>query len=413
MTSAYIARSDLDSAFVVAKADSDGIMPRKITPAPPPPPQGAAANARERLDDVAGSLAARFADEGEPLKAAMCFLAVSATTRATTVLSRASELILGYLVSELLSQPKDPIVVKLVARCLEREQRWDAAADVLRQLPDAASRLAVLAVRCSDPGMARAFESYSVQQYSERFQSSMQCADYPAAVLSAVCCGEAAQAIEVATSSLFQLFGTEGWTLEHARSLLDPLEGLNLQKMSVREIASVLACASYIGLVEASASGYVELMFPLAQTLRNLITHQSLAIPISNAQITLLEAEGFAGLDPREACRRLMNMYHDDGVPSEIRHHVEQRLAELQPHVEKGFVLPQADGPGLAKIPGGNLPSCYRRFAKKSCLTNELIRGPAFELEDRKSFISLPDALAWIRVNVFSPLNTGCKLDPI
>lgn len=39
-------------------------------------------------------------------------------------------------------------------------------------------------------------------------------------------------------------------------------------------------------------------------------------------------------------------------------------------------------------------------------------QGPVFFLEDGKSAISLNDALMWAKVNPFSPLGTGIRLNP-
>lgn len=39
-------------------------------------------------------------------------------------------------------------------------------------------------------------------------------------------------------------------------------------------------------------------------------------------------------------------------------------------------------------------------------------QGPVFFLEDGKSAISLNDALMWAKVNPFSPLGTGVRMNP-
>lgn len=41
-----------------------------------------------------------------------------------------------------------------------------------------------------------------------------------------------------------------------------------------------------------------------------------------------------------------------------------------------------------------------------------LLQGPVFLLEDNKSAISLNDALMWAKVNPFSPLGTGLRINP-
>lgn len=57
------------------------------------------------------------------------------------------------------------------------------------------------------------------------------------------------------------------------------------------------------------------------------------------------------------------------------------------------------------------LKTCYRFillfFPQLSC-----VQGPVYLLEDGKSAISLNDALMWAKVNPFSPLGTGIRLNP-
>lgn len=47
-----------------------------------------------------------------------------------------------------------------------------------------------------------------------------------------------------------------------------------------------------------------------------------------------------------------------------------------------------------------------------SFLNSPCVQGPVFFLEDGKSAISLNDALMWAKVNPFSPLGTGIRLNP-
>eukprot|EP00928_Gymnodinium_smaydae_P088571 TRINITY_DN72641_c0_g1_i1.p1 TRINITY_DN72641_c0_g1~~TRINITY_DN72641_c0_g1_i1.p1 ORF type:complete len:1241 (+),score=282.97 TRINITY_DN72641_c0_g1_i1:37-3759(+) len=410
-------RNDLDSAFVVAKADCDGLMPGPAhaghsAAMPPPPAPGA--EARGRLEEVAASLAARYSDEGEPVKAASCFLAVSTSERAVATLSRASEFILAYVIAALLQLPQDQTTLKLLAKCAERDGRWHVAADLLRQLPEAATHLPLLTYRLPVRTPELDFDGLPPEERQQRLHAALSVGDRPEAVLNAVLVGDHTQAIQIAVTGLHELFARGGWAVEEARALLDPVESIPLEKTSVQEIAGVLACAAYVGLVEASSNRMAELMFPLSQTLRNLIAHQSLEFPVDAGSITYLEALGCSQANPAHALSLLSSTMADESVHEHVRAQCQQLYEQVQHERGSGSEsLPAADGPGLAKIAGGNLPSGYRRHAKTSVLTNQLIRGPAFELEGRKLHIALTDALAWGRVNAFSPLNTGCKVVPI
>lgn len=410
----YIERSELDNAFVVAKANCDRLFPApagQAGEAPPRPPPSE--DARGRLEDVAAVLARRHSDQGEPLLAAMCHLAVSKASRAVSVLSRSHEVVLAYVLADMLGLTKDPLLLKFMSQSAERDGRFAAAAELLQTHPQASMQLALLSARNGSPEVLRSFSSSSREQHQARANAALSQGDNAAAVLSLTCAGQDQQAVQLAVEAMLQLFGQAGgWTLAEARQLLEPLESIPVQDLGVKEIASTLACAAFVGLVEASMLGYHELMFPLAQTLRNIITHQNLQFPVSLFEITLLEATCSAHRAPQHAHAQLTSLLGNPDLPAHLRVVCEQHVAAIERQTAADEWHP-TDGPGLLKLAGGHLPTCYKKFAKASVLTNQLIRGPAFELEDHKNFVSLADALAWARVNAFSPLNTGCKIYPI
>jgi len=116
---------------------------------------------------------------------------------------------------------------------------------------------------------------------------------------------------------------------------------------------------------------------------------------------------------PTRSCncnRSLSRILSTPDLPAQVQHESEQLLLALQSQITADSPV---EGTCRIRLAGGNLPACYKRLSKTSVLTNQLIRGPAFELEDQRSFVALGDALAWARVNIFSPLNTGCKIQPI
>mmetsp|Transcript_83429 Transcript_83429/g.131776 ORF Transcript_83429/g.131776 Transcript_83429/m.131776 type:complete len:1252 (+) Transcript_83429:88-3843(+) len=419
LTDALIERGDLDNAFVVAKADYDNLLPKREPPQPLIPGQGVVETHgdRARLEEVAAQLARRHASMGEPVQAALCYLAISAGSRAVHALSRAHEVVLAYVVAELLSLPKEPIVLKLLANCAEKDNRWDLAADVWRQHPRGLEiHIPLLAARATDKVAAQSWSPWTQQQHQEMLDQCRASGNRAGMVLHEVCLNQRQQAAQDGVESLHELFRNPGgWQLAQAREILDALEALPLQDMPVKDIAGVLSCAAYVALVEASSLGYHELMFPLAQTLRNIISHQFLSFPASVGEISLIEATTAAHWKPEKALEILNTAVVDPNTPANIRAACEQQMASIRER--SSFVLSwdsqDFDKPGLTKLAGGHLPSCYRRYAKTSVLTNELIRGPAFTLEDMKSHISVTDALAWARVNAFSPLNTGCKIQPV
>lgn len=405
LVDAYIERNELDNAFVLAKAEADGLLPggQQASSAGQQLPH---AVSRSRLQDVATGLSQRYSDMGEPVQAAMVFLAVSDTPKAVHALSRAQEVVLAYVVANLLGQVVDPSLLMLLALCAERDNRWDVAAEILQSHPRGQDyHLPLLAARAPDKRAAQAWCPWTAEHYRAQLPELLG----SAAVLAAVCAGEHQRAAQLGVEGLHALLATHGWGVEQAREFLDPLESLPLQDMQVKEIAAILACSAYVGLAEAEVLGYHELMFPLAQTLRNIVSHQNLPFPVSMAEVTLMEARSTSWQNPQHASRTLSALLQAPELPDHLRQACQQLLGEIRDRPAGAQPAVQ----GLAKIAGGQLPSCYKRFAKTSVLTNQLIRGPAFGLEDHQSWISLVDALAWGRVNRFSPLNTGCKIYPL
>jgi len=422
LVDAYIKRSELDIAFVLAKADADGLLPATTNTAATGVANASNLSAphasRTRLEDVASVISARYAELGEPLQAAMVFLAVNNVQRAVTALMCAHEVALAYVVSEVLGQPKDPGILRLLAQCAERDQRWDVAADILKDHPHGpAVHLPLLAARCPCKQMAQAWSPWTPEQ----FKAALPGAEGGAAVVAAVCAGEHQQAAQMGVAGLHALIQAGNWSLAQARELLDPLEALPLQDMEVSDIANILACAAYVGLVqiflaltsgseEADTSGYQELVTPLAQTLKNIVTHQNLQFPATMQDVTLMEAKCLAARNPAAAIGVLSRILSTADLQPHVQQESEQLLLTLQ---SQSSAESPVEGTCRIRLAGGNLPACYKRLSKNSVLTNQLIRGPAFELEDQRSFVSLGDALAWARVNIFSPLNTGCKIQPI
>jgi len=414
MIDALIGRKDMESAFVVAKADHDGLLPKRlprVNGASLEPGAGHNPEARTRLEDVSAILSQRYSSMCEPVQAAMCYLAVSNISRAVSVLSRSHEVVLAYITAALVGKFQDPIVLKLMAHSAERDGLWELAAGIWQQHPHGPGvHLPLLATRCPDKVAAQKWCPWTHAQLEEHMRHSLVSSNKASAVLAAVCLGDHAQAAQVGIEGLHDLFSrSNGWSITEARAILDPLESLPLQSMEVKDIAGVLSCAAYVGLVEACFLGYDALIFPLAQTLRNIIMHQNLQFPISVYEIDTLEATTAAHRDPARAQQLLVGLLGHSDLPKSLRTVCEQHLAAL-PRVQKWS---SEVGPGFEKLAGGDTPHSYKRHARSSVLTNQLIRGPTFPLEDEKLHISLGDALAWTRVNAFSPLNTGYKIHPV
>ncbi|CAE7819308.1 unnamed protein product, partial [Symbiodinium sp. CCMP2592] len=83
--------------------------------------------------------------------AAMCHLAVSKASRAVSVLSRSHEVVLAYVLADMLGLTKDPLLLKFMSQSAERDGRFAAAAELLQTHPQASMQLALLSARNGSP----------------------------------------------------------------------------------------------------------------------------------------------------------------------------------------------------------------------------------------------------------------------
>merc|ERR1719433_2341905 len=127
-------------------------------------------------------------------------------------------------------------------------------------------------------------------------------------ILSAVCSTNYAEAAEIGVTALHSLLARGDWSVDEAKALMESLEFLPLDTMSVKDISNILALAAYVGLVEASTLGYHELIFPMAQTLRNIVQHQNLPFPVSMTEVSYVEATSTWQHSPADALRQLTSL---------------------------------------------------------------------------------------------------------
>ena len=217
--------------------------------------------------------------------------------------------------------------------------------------------------------------------------------------------------------------------------------------------------------------GYVEILLPLAQTLKNVVVHRALErFPCDVREVLLVEAilslkadihdlsakerwiqlcadpELLAGgrkgeMESFSAC--LDNARNNSNSPSMSSASTNASGALSNPSNNYNMVMNRNNNKSKNNIPkpsttlswffhddvlsqemwnslgkfpsivlaGSTLPS--ERDTPVSVLTNRPIKGPAHLLEDGKAAISLEEALLWGRVNSLSPLNTGFGLEAV
>mmetsp|Transcript_35779 Transcript_35779/g.80479 ORF Transcript_35779/g.80479 Transcript_35779/m.80479 type:complete len:990 (-) Transcript_35779:121-3090(-) len=416
----HLERKELETGFLVAKAHCDGRYPsgepRQDPPAQPMPPLVAEA-ARDRMQDVAATMATRYMLSSEGVQAAECYLAVNSIPQAVELLLRCHEPALAYVVSDLLGIPHLSDTVQLLALEAERVKLYYLAHDYWQLHPEKDEKLALFLSRHHTAGQGRASEQLSY--YKGVFAQALASENHPLAVVGAVCSSDFDTAAQTAVSRMFNLCADRSMFYDHLpemRHMIWAVASIPLHTMEVKTIASVLAFASFVGLLDAIQKGYYDVTLPLAQTVRNIVYKQKLDFPVPVARVLMMDVEARAGVYPQQAIESLQSLAAESNVPDDMPPLINSLMAQLLEGVEREKVSRGGEEAALQSqivLVGSSLPAGGCAVEPRvSILTNRRIRGSAVVLEDGCSFISQAEAASWSRVNPFSPLNTGRRILP-
>uniref|UniRef100_A0A673KA03 WD repeat-containing protein 17-like n=1 Tax=Sinocyclocheilus rhinocerous TaxID=307959 RepID=A0A673KA03_9TELE len=201
-----------------------------------------------------------------------------------------------------------------------------------------------------------------------------------------------------------QLSSTD-WTVDSVYHILDLLSYIRTDRLilpkSSEERNELLILCGYIGALLAIGRQYSRIVPALYEYTSQLLKRREVAVPLQIEQLSI-------ELDAWRACTQSLKsvpQYDTSYTPPSEAQKTEysQLLSRMREEPIKGL-----EGPDY--VTGSNLPS--HSDVQISCFTGLRIQGPAFFLEDGKSAISLNDALMWAKVNPFSPLGTGIRLNP-
>ncbi|XP_065550951.1 WD repeat-containing protein 17 isoform X3 [Lathamus discolor] len=199
-----------------------------------------------------------------------------------------------------------------------------------------------------------------------------------------------------------QLCGSD-WTLDSICPYLDLLSYIRTERLVLHKCSEfrneLLILCGYIGALLAIRRQYNSIVPALYEYTSQLLKRREVSVPLKIEQLS-------EELDAWRACTQLNKPASELPCtpPSESQRMVYSILvSRIQEEPLKGMIGPDC-------VTGSNLPS--HSDVHISCLTGLRIQGPVFFLEDGKSAISLNDALMWAKVNPFSPLGTGVRLNP-
>uniref|UniRef100_A0A8C2I087 WD repeat domain 17 n=1 Tax=Cyprinus carpio TaxID=7962 RepID=A0A8C2I087_CYPCA len=367
------------------------------------------------LHRVCKKLVEWYFQDGRAVLAACCHLAVDNAELAMASLIRGNELELAVCVGTVLGESASKAthyVLELLARKYMTTATWDLAARLLQMIPDNEILLAKLCAFY--PGSSTEINDLhekcglpTLQECKELAESAHAEGQIFQAVKYYLLSPEPEKALPIGIMYVKGECLSTDWTVDSVYHILDLLSYIRTDRLILpkcsEERNELLILCGYIGALLAIGRQYSSIVPALYEYTSQLLKRREVAVPLQIEQLSI-------ELDAWRACTQSLKsvpQVADDTSytpPSEAQKtEYSQLLSRMREEPIKGL-----DGPDY--VTGSNLPS--HSDVQISCFTALRIQGPAFFLEDGKSAISLNDALMWAKVNPFSPLGTGIRLNP-
>ncbi|KYO46162.1 WD repeat-containing protein 17 isoform A [Alligator mississippiensis] len=417
----FTSRGQLKEALLVAQAACEANMPT---------PQLSTSNGsfnhdgnnmedyNELLHKVSKELAEWYFQDGRAVLAACCHLAVENIELAMAHLIRGNELELAVSVGTVLGESAAQAThyaLELLARkcmtvttCFPSLGYRDLAADLLMMTPNNELQLVKLCAfypgcvaeindlheKCNLPG---------VEECLQLAETAEATGDLFATIKYYLLSTEPEKALPIGIQYVKEQISSSDWTLDSVCPYLDLLSYIRTERLVLHKCSEfrneLLILCGYIGALLAIRRQYNSIVPALYEYTSQLLKRREVSVPL---KIEWLSDE----LDAWRACTQLVKSTDESPYtpPSDSQRMIYSTLvSRMQEEPLKGLIGPDY-------VTGSNLPS--HSDVHISCLTGLRIQGPVFFLEDGKSVISLNDALMWAKVNAFSPLGTGIRLNP-
>ncbi|ROI47932.1 WD repeat-containing protein 17 [Anabarilius grahami] len=363
------------------------------------------------LHRVCKELAEWYFQDGRAVLAACCHLAVDNTELAMASLIRGNELELAVCVGTVLGESASKAthyVLELLARKYMTTATWDLAARLLQMIPDNEILLAKLCAFY--PGSSAEINDLhekcglpSLEECKELAENAHAEGEIFQAVKYYLLSPEPEKALPIGITCVKEQLSSPDWAVDSVYHILDLLSYIRTDRLILPKCSEdrneLLILCGYIGALLSIGRQYSSIVPALYEYTSQLLKRRDVAVPL---QIEQLSVE----LEAWRACTQSLKVADDTSYapPSEAQKtEYSQLLSRMRDEPIKGL-----EGPDY--VTGSNLPS--HSDVQISCFTGLRIQGPAFFLEDGKSAISLNDALMWAKVNPFSPLGTGIRLNP-
>ncbi|XP_060699086.1 WD repeat-containing protein 17 isoform X1 [Hemiscyllium ocellatum] len=432
LVSFFTSRGQLNEALLVTQAAHEGNIQGPQISAPNGAACGDGNNKSEDYNDllhrVSKELAEWYFQDGRAVLAACCHLAVNDIELAMSNLVRGNELELAVCVGTVLGDSAMPVtnyVLELLARRCMSTTTWDLAADLLTMIPD--SELLLVKLCAFYPGSTAEVDDLHEKchlptceeclQIAETFQSEgemFQAVKYY--LLSPV----PEKALPIGLLYVKEQLSSPDWTLDSIHEILDLLSYIRTDRLMQHKCSEfrneLLIFCGYIATLLAMRRHYNSIVPALYEYTSQLLKRREVTVPVRIEQLST-ELDGWRACT-QSASNPSKRTSHMRCFPNSVRSIEDlpytppsesQRevysilLKRIKEEPIKGLIGPDY-------VTGSNLPS--HSDVHTSCLTGLRIQGPVYFLEDGRSAISLNDALMWAKVNPFSPLGTGMRLNP-
>uniref|UniRef100_A0A8C4TXD3 WD repeat domain 17 n=1 Tax=Falco tinnunculus TaxID=100819 RepID=A0A8C4TXD3_FALTI len=421
LVSFFTSRGQLKEALLVAQAACEGniqISPLSTTSGSSNSGGNNTDDYNELLHKVSKELAEWYFQDGHAVLAACCHLAVENIELAMANLIRGNELELAISVGTVLGESAAQAThyaLELLARkcmtvttCFPSLGYRDLAADLLMMIPD--NKLQLVKLCAFYPGCAAEISDLhekcnlpdveECMRLAETFQAD---GDIFETIKYYLLSTEPEKALPVGIQYVKEQLCGSDWTLDSVCPYLDLLSYIRTERLVLHKCSEfrneLLILCGYIGALLAIRRQYNSIVPALYEYTSQLLKRREVSVPLKIEQLS-------EELDAWRACTQLNKPTGELQCtpPSEWQRTVYSVLvSRIQEEPLKGMVGPDY-------VTGSNLPS--HSDVHISCLTGLRIQGPVFFLEDGKSAVSLNDALMWAKVNPFSPLGTGIRLNP-
>ncbi|XP_071412366.1 WD repeat-containing protein 17 isoform X1 [Pithys albifrons albifrons] len=421
LVSFFTSKGQLKEALLVAQAACEGniqMLPISTTSRSSNSGGNDTDDYNELLHKVSKELADWYFQNGHAVLAACCHLAVENIELAMANLIRGNELELAISVGTVLGESAAQAThyaLELLARkcmavttCFPSLGYRDLAADLLLMIPD--NKLQLVKLCAFYPGCIAEINDLHEKCNLPDAEECMQLAETTEAdgdifetIKYYVLSTEPERALPIGIQYVKEQLCGSDWTLDSVFPYLDLLSYIRTEQLMLHKCSEfrneLLILCGYIGALLAIRRQYNSIVPALYEYTSQLLKRREVSVPLKIEQLS-------EELDAWRACTQL-NEPGDElpcTPPSESQRATYSVLvSRIQEEPLKGMVGPDC-------VTGSNLPS--HSDVHISCLTGLKIQGPVFFLEDGKSAISLNDALMWAKVNPFSPLGTGIRLNP-